>query len=97
MIESPVVSVHIPLVLRSYTGGAEEVTVSGDTVAEAVTALEHQHPGLSGLICEPGAPAPRAHLQVFLGGQNILNLQGMDTPIGSEEVLSIVSLARRAA
>ena len=53
MFESPVVSVHIPLALRCHTGGAEEVTVSGDTVGEAFSALVHEHHGVLGRGLEP--------------------------------------------
>lgn len=92
MIDSPVVSVHIPRALRCHTGGAEEVTVSGDTVAEAFSALEHHHPGLRGCLQEPGKGIPRKELKIFLGGQDIMLLGGLETPIGAEEVLSIVAL-----
>ncbi|MBK7899916.1 MAG: hypothetical protein KA603_09350 [Azonexus sp.] len=93
MFESPVVSVHIPLALRCHTGGAEEVTVSGDTVGDAFSALDHEHPGVLGRVLEPGSAAPRAGYRIFLGSQNIMVLQGLDTPIGTEEVVSIVAPA----
>lgn len=97
MIESPVVSVHIPLVLRPLVGGVEEVMVSGDTVGEAFAALEHEYPALVGVLRTADGGAPLAHLQVFLGGQNIMSLDGLTTPIGDAEVLSIVSFAAEAA
>ena len=39
-------TVRIPTILRSYTGGANEVTVDGGTLAEVLDALESNHPGI---------------------------------------------------
>jgi hypothetical protein len=46
-----------------------------------------------GRVLEPGSAAPRAGYRIFLGSQNIMVLQGLDTPIGTEEVVSIVAPA----
>lgn len=89
MIESPVVSIHIPPLLRHFTGGADEVTVSGDTVGDALEALDHEHPGiLAQLISPAGSLAPQ--VEVYLGGNSIRRLQGLATPVALEEVISIV-------
>lgn len=91
MIESPVVSVHIPALLRSYARGAEEVTVSGDTVAEALEALGHEYPALLGRIVEPGGGL-RPYINIYLRGINVLTLDGLDTALNSEDVLTIISM-----
>ena len=39
--------IHIPTPLRPYTNGDSRVEVSGDTVAEALTALTETHSGLA--------------------------------------------------
>lgn len=89
MIDSPVVSVHIPGVLRTYVDGHEEITVSGDTVGDLLEAVGHEYPAVrSHLLSAEGGLAPR--LVLYLGGRSISDLQGLATPVDLEEVLSIV-------
>ncbi|MGE5490367.1 MAG: MoaD/ThiS family protein [Actinomycetota bacterium] len=91
MIEYPVVSIHVPALLRGYARGAEEVTVSGDTVAEALEALGHEHPSLLGRIMDPGGGL-RPYINIYLRGINILTLDGMDTALANEDVLTVISM-----
>lgn len=89
MFEYPVLSVHIPIGLRSYVNGHEEVTVSGETVGELIAAVGHEYPRiLSHLLSGNGALEKGWRL--FLGGQDVATLQGMETPVDLEVVLSIV-------
>lgn len=92
MIDAPVVSVHIPHPLRALAGGHDEVTASGDTVGEVLDAVVHEYPGMrSALLDGSGRLAPG--LVVFLGGRSVRELEGLATPVGLEEVLSIVPAA----
>lgn len=91
MIESPVVSIHIPVLLRDCADGAEEVTVSGDTVAEALEALGHEYPALLGRIVDPEGGL-RPYMNIYLRGINILTLDGLDTPLANEDVLTVISM-----
>lgn len=91
MIESPVVSIHIPALLRPYANGAEEVTVSGDTVAEGLDALGHEYPHLLGRLLEP-VGGLRPYINIYLRGINILTLDGLDTALSAEDVLTIISM-----
>lgn len=89
MFDSPVVSIHIPPDLRSYAGGHDEITASGDTVGELFDALCHEYPAIrSHLIAEGGELAPG--FAVYLGPHSIRELAGLSTPVELEEVLSIV-------
>ena len=40
------VTVRIPTILRTYTGGAAEVKAEGTNLGEVLNALESEHPGL---------------------------------------------------
>lgn len=91
MIDSPVVSVHIPLVLRGFSGGHDEITASGDTVGEVLEAVGHEFPAIRSYLMSPeGSLHP--DIAVFLGPRSIRELQGLNTPIDLEEVMSIVSV-----
>ena len=90
MFDSPVVSIHIPPGLRSYAGGHDEITASGDTVGDLFDALGHEYPAIrSRLISSEGRLMPG--LAVYLGGLSVSDLQGLATPVGLEEVISIVA------
>lgn len=89
MIDSPVVSVHIPLPFRGLVGGHDEVTASGDTVGEILEAVGHEYPAIrSRLMSDDGLL--KSGVAVFLGARSIRDLQGLETPIDLEEVVSIV-------
>ncbi|MDQ5905891.1 MAG: sulfur-carrier protein [Pseudomonadota bacterium] len=94
MIESPVVSIHIPLPLRRLVDGREEVTASGDTVADALHALEHAYPRLAGRIIRSNGQLQPA-FDVYLGAMSIRAMNGVATPIEGQEVISIVPRTTR--
>ncbi len=89
MFAPPVVSVHIPLALRTLAGGHDEITASGETVGEVLDAVAHEYPAIRPFLM---SPAGELHpgMAVFLGPRSIRELQGLATEIQLEEVLSIV-------
>jgi hypothetical protein len=92
MFDAPVVSVHIPLALRRYSSGREEITASGDTVGEVLEAVGHEYPDIRTSLISPEGDL-QAGVAVFLGPRSISELQGLSTPIELAETLSIVSVA----
>ena len=87
--ESPVVTVHIPLPLRSYTGGYEEITASGDTVLEAIEAVCREHPAVEPLLLSADGHLA-AGISLYLGATSVAELQGLATPLMLEELISIM-------
>jgi sulfur-carrier protein len=59
--------VWIPALHRELTNGQEVVTVTGESVAEVVAALEARHPGLEARLCEEGKLRP--HIAVAINGE----------------------------
>jgi molybdopterin converting factor small subunit len=82
-------TLRIPTPLRAYTGGQSEVTVSGSNVAEALNDLTTQYPSL-----KPHLFNEESHLRpfvnLFLGQNNIKDLQGMATPIREGDKLILI-------
>lgn len=91
MFDSPVVSIHIPQVLRSFAGGHEEITASGDTVGEVIDALGHEYPAIRSYLIS-SAGELQSGVAVFLGPRSVREMQGLATPIDLEEVISIVPI-----
>ncbi len=89
MFDSPVVAVHIPQALRSFTGGQHEIMASGDTVGEVLEAVGHEYPAIRSHLMSSAGDL-QAGVAVFLGPRSIREMQGLATPIELAETLSIV-------
>jgi molybdopterin converting factor small subunit len=83
------VTVRIPAQLRTLTGGAGELSLSGSTVAEVLKDLDATHPGFADrLFDETGGL--RRFVNIFLDDEDVRFLQGLDTPLADGQTLSIV-------
>jgi molybdopterin converting factor small subunit len=82
-------TIRIPMPLRSYTGGADEVAVEAATVREALEALGARHDGILARVLGPGGE-PRQFVNVFLGSRNVRGLDGLATPLAEGDVISII-------
>jgi len=89
MPESPAVLVRIPTPLRSYTAGADMVAVNGDNVADALAALGRQHPGILDRVLDSRGEL-RQFVNVYLGSANIRTLEGLGTPLETDDILAII-------
>ena len=83
------VSVRIPTQLRNLTGGAGEVKVEGATVGQALLALEGAHAGFSERLFDEQGEL-RRFVNVFLADEDVRFLQGLGTPVGDGQTISIV-------
>jgi len=73
------VTVHLPAALGLPAIDHRELSVSGDTVAEVIDALEEAHPGMRFALClETGALRP--FVNVYVNGVHIRYRQGLETP-----------------
>ena len=82
-------TIRIPTPLRSYTGGQSDIAVQGNTVAEAMRDLTRQFPTLQPhLFNDEGKLRPFVNL--FLGENNIRDLQGVDTPLNEDDRLILI-------
>ena len=92
MSEYPVVSVHIPPILRPLAEGRDEIMASGETVGEVLEAVGHEYPALGeSLFCADGSLADG--LAVYFGGTVLHGRESLTMPVDQEEVLSIVAVA----
>jgi len=82
------VTVRIPPPLRPLTGGADEISVEGATVLQALDALEAKHPGLKERICDDRGV--RRSVNLFVGDEDIRFLDGLGTALDAGAVVSVV-------
>jgi sulfur-carrier protein len=82
------VKVKIPTQLRAVTDGASEIEVQGATVGEALDAVFNQHDELRERITEDGGL--RRFVNVYVGGEDIRFLDGLDTPVEDGDEVTIL-------
>ncbi|MGE5250969.1 MAG: MoaD/ThiS family protein [Bacteroidota bacterium] len=80
---------RIPTPLRYYTNGQAEVPVQGQTVHEAMSSLVEQYPSLQPHLYSPEGKL-RAFVNLFVGEDNIRDLQGLDTPLSPEAQIRLI-------
>jgi len=80
---------RIPTPLRSYTSGQSEVNVSGGNISEALTDLTNQYPTIKPHIFNDGGEL-RPFVNLFVGENNIKDLQGVETPIKDGDRLVLI-------
>jgi molybdopterin converting factor small subunit len=82
-------TLQIPTPLRSFTGGNDTVTVTGDTAGAAIANLVEQYPDLKQhLYADDGTL--RSFVNIYVNDDDIRYLEGPDTRIGPDDALSIV-------
>jgi len=86
---SATVVIRIPTPLRSYTNGADEVTLEADTVGQALTTLALLHEGLGERILDTDG-RPRQFVNIFVGKADLRTLQGLGTTLQAGDVIAIV-------
>jgi molybdopterin synthase sulfur carrier subunit len=82
------VTIKIPTQLRSVTGGQAEAQADGGTVGEVLQALYGQHPELQERITD--GEGLRRFVNVYVGGEDIRFLDGLETPVPAGGELTIL-------
>jgi molybdopterin converting factor small subunit len=83
------VTVRVPTILRSYTGGAAEVGVEGGTLAEVLSALDVAYPGIGARVLDGGG-ALRRFVNVYVGDDDVRFMSGLSTPTPDGVLVSII-------
>ncbi|MGC8856983.1 MAG: MoaD/ThiS family protein [Anaerolineae bacterium] len=79
----------IPTPLRYYTNGHAEVQVHGENVGAALSDLIVQFPALKPHLYN-GDGQLRPFVNLFLGENNIKDLQGLETPLTENDRLLLI-------
>ena len=83
------VQIRIPTILRSYTGGAAEVTASEGTLRDVLAGLDAAYPGLGGRIIDDGGNL-RRFVNGYVGDEDVRFAQGLDTQVPAGERISVI-------
>ena len=82
------VTIKIPAQLRTLTGNEAETEVEGSSVGEALDALYERYEGLRERITEDGEL--RRFVNVYVSGEDIRFGEGLDTPVGDGDEVTIL-------
>jgi sulfur-carrier protein len=83
------VLVRIPTILRSYTGGAAEVSAPEGTLREVIAGLDAAYPDIAGRIVDDSGKL-RRFVNVYVGEEDVRFAQGLDTPVGEGTRVSVI-------
>ncbi len=82
--------VYVPTPLRRLTGGQARVEVEANTVGELIEKLDAQFPGVKARVLEADSGEIKRFINVFVNGEEIRSLQGVDTPLDENAEVSII-------
>ena len=83
------VKVRIPTILRTYTGGASEVTAEGDTLAAVLESLDASYPGIRGRVLDDAGKL-RRFVNVYVGEEDVRFAAGLETPTPDGAQVSVI-------
>ena len=83
------VSVRIPTILRTYTGGDSEVSADGTTLAEVLDDLDARFAGIKGRILDDAGEL-RRFVNVYVGNDDVRFLDNLATPTPDGAQVSVI-------
>ncbi|HWA65316.1 MAG TPA: ubiquitin-like small modifier protein 1 [Mycobacteriales bacterium] len=83
------VTVRVPTILRSLTGGAAEVTAEGATLADVLDALEADHTGIRARVLDEDGKL-RRFVNVYVNDDDVRFAEGLQTPTPDGASVSII-------
>ena len=83
------VTIRIPGPLRRVTNGEQQVEVEASSVLETIDLLDSRYPGVKERLCDESGDL-RYFVNVYLNGEDVRFLQGLETATKAGDELSIV-------
>ena len=84
------VTVRVPTILRSLTGGQSEVSVDGAaTLVELLDKLDADHPGIRGRVLDDEGKL-RRFVNIYVGEEAVRFAGGLQTPTPDGAAVSII-------
>jgi molybdopterin synthase sulfur carrier subunit len=83
------ITVRIPTPLRQFTDGKDAVEVTAGNVREMLDALDANHTGLKGRLCEDNGDV-RRFVNLYVNEEDIRFLENLDTALSDGDEVSVV-------
>jgi molybdopterin converting factor small subunit len=75
--------------LRPTVGGERIVVADGSTLRELILNLDQRHPGFANHLLENGG-TQRRFVNIYLNDEDVRYLNGLETPVADDDVVSIL-------
>ena len=82
------VTVSIPTILRTHTGGEKSVQVSGNTLAEVIDSLEADHAGLKSRLVKEGVL--HRFVNVYVNDEDVRFTGGLEAKVADGDTVTIL-------
>jgi molybdopterin synthase sulfur carrier subunit len=83
------VSVRVPTILRTYTGGESEVSASGETLAQVIDDLEANYAGIKARVLDDEGNL-RRFVNVYVGNDDVRFLDNLETATPDGTQISVI-------
>ena len=82
------ISVRIPTILRTFTGGERAVEGDGETLAAVIDSIDARNPGLKERLVE--ADSLRRFVNVYVNDEDVRFSGGLDAPTADGDVVVVL-------
>lgn len=82
------VTVSIPTIMRTHTGGEKRVEAKGSTLAAVIEDLENNHPGLAERLLSEGKL--NRYVNIYVDDEDVRFSGGLDTTVGEGATVTIL-------
>ena len=82
------VTVSIPTILRTHTGGEKSVEAKGSTVDEVITDLDNNHSGIKARLIKDGSL--HRFVNIYVNDEDIRFAGGLEAPVADGDNLTIL-------
>ena len=83
------VTVSIPTILRTHTGGEKSVSAAGTTLAEVIDDLDNKHPGLKNRLVTDEGKLHR-FVNVYVNDEDVRFTGALDTQVKDGDSVTIL-------
>lgn len=83
------VQIKIPTPLRKLTAEKDTITGDGENLGQIIETLEQDYPGMKERLCDESGEL-RRFVNIFVNGEDVRFLSGLQTPLKSGDEVSIV-------
>ena len=82
------ITVSIPTILRTHTGGEKRVTASGGTLKDVISDLESNYSGISDHLLDAGKL--QRFVNIYVNDEDVRFSGGLDTEISDGDSVTIL-------
>ena len=82
------VSVSVPTILRTHTGGEKSVEASGSTVGQVIDDLDQRHGGIKSRLVKDGSL--HRFVNVYVNDEDVRFAGGLDAAVSDGDTVTIL-------